>query len=124
MRNTNEKTITVKREDLLAKLKENKDIHEKEYAELQEAYLDACEQKAKELVVVTKCRNFDSSSSFWERPQKPSCHIEDYEVAIGMFEMEVNDEVVITQSEFEQYVLDKWTWARSFALSKTAYGME
>ena len=124
MRNTNEKTITVNRVELLGKLRANKEIHEKDYAELQEAYLDACEMKAKELIDATEARNFNLSSSFWERPQKPSCHIEDYEVAIGMFEMEVNDEVVITQSEFEQYVLDKWTWARSFALSKTAYGMD
>lgn len=54
----------------------------------------------------------------------PEDHTDEYDKAIGMLEMSVDDTVLITHDEYRQYVLDEWFWKdrnlRALASSRTA----
>ena len=48
---------------------------------------------------------------------KPIDHTPDYDRAIGMLEMSVDENVVIDNGEYRMYVLDEWNWSRQFSES-------
>jgi hypothetical protein len=48
---------------------------------------------------------------------KPEDHTEDYERVLYMLELEKNEEVILTQSEFAQLVQDDWGWRGQFNAS-------
>ena len=43
--------------------------------------------------------------------QPPMDHTKDYDRVITMLEMSVDTETVLDVAEFNQYVMDEWTWA-------------
>lgn len=45
---------------------------------------------------------------------EPITHEADYRRVIMMLEMSVKDEIVISESQFRQYVLDEWQWKSAF----------
>ena len=47
--------------------------------------------------------------------------VKDYDRAIGMLEMSIDNEVEITSLEFQHYIQDDWGWKNSFLLSNTKY---
>ena len=51
----------------------------------------------------------------------PDDHTSDYDRAIGMLEMEVNDIVTIDQEDYSNYVDDNWAWKNQWSLSNTNY---
>jgi len=51
----------------------------------------------------------------------PEEHTDDYDTALEMLKMSVDQEVVISQSDFRCYVLDKWEWKRRFVGTNSAY---
>lgn len=51
-------------------------------------------------------------------------HSESYERAIAMLEMSVEDEIVLTAQEFDQYVLDNWSFSQMLRTSLSASGLE
>lgn len=113
-------TVTVKTADLLAKLHENKTIHEKEFNELQEIYLNnviSGLSKILEDAKTKKSQNPITSLSL----TKPKSFIKDYEEIIGMLEMSIQEEFAITQEEFRNYVLNIWSWTNQFEMIKSAY---
>lgn len=52
---------------------------------------------------------------------RPTDHTLDYDHAIGMLEMSVDDSVVIDYREYRQYVCDEWTWSSQFSSSSSSY---
>lgn len=113
-------TVKVKTSELLAKLKENKEIHAKEYAELQEIYLTDVVEGLEELLAAAKSKKNPNPVTSLNLT-KPKSFIKDYEEIIGMLEMSIQEEFDITQEEFRNYVLNIWSWTNQFELMKTAY---
>jgi hypothetical protein len=56
----------------------------------------------------------------WALPE-PEDHTEDYDQAIEMLEMEVEDTVTIDSDTFRQLVQNRWYWERSFATNTMSY---
>lgn len=113
------KTITVPKAELLSKLVENKETHREVFEEALEGWrqtsiveLDALAEKLKSGKVVPVV------SMHLPAPQD---HTRDYERAIAMLEMDINDEVELTLGEFSQYVMDDWAWQREFLTSNSGY---
>ena len=52
---------------------------------------------------------------------KPRCHSKDYDEIIMMMEMEVQNEVSLTQDEFSKYVQDQWHWKSDFDFISSSY---
>lgn len=51
----------------------------------------------------------------------PESHEDDYDRAIKMCQMSVEEQVELTQQEFTQYVLDEWNWSAGFTTQTQMY---
>jgi hypothetical protein len=55
------------------------------------------------------------------RVVRPVSYLEHYDEAISMLEWTTQSEVELDRLEFKQYVLDEWSWKRSFAEISASY---
>ena len=54
----------------------------------------------------------------------PQDHTSDYDMQIRMLDMEVGDEVTLRDHEFDQLVMDNWSWTPAFAATNAVYAVE
>lgn len=114
----NERKVTVKREDLLEKLREGLAKHKATFAEAQEDYVKAA--KAFVVAAAERVATGDLSGLDFSRLcQKPISYESDFDTAISMIEMSVVQDIVLDEKTFKQWVMGKWDWARDFE----SYGM-
>ena len=111
------RTITVRKDELIAKIKENKELHIQEYEKAVVAYKEeALKQLAKQTERVEEGA-LDAKLELVE----PVNNAENYDKVVSMFEWEVNDEVELTQDEFKEYVLDENDFAERAKMSNAYY---
>jgi hypothetical protein len=53
--------------------------------------------------------------------EAPVDHSSEYETVISMLEWSVNEETTITQTQFNNFVLDKWGWTNQFVGTNGKY---
>lgn len=53
--------------------------------------------------------------------EAPFSHEQDYEKAIQMINLSVRNEIELTQKDFENYVLDNWSWSSHFFSNSSNY---
>lgn len=111
-----DRQITVKKEELLAKLRENRDIHVKEFNEAKEGFHQAYMDKIDDLIK----RANDGDYKFRVEIIKPESHEKEYNTIIAMLEMSVEDEIELDEASFRNFVLDEWDWSKAF-LEATAF---
>ena len=113
------KTVNVERNDLLKQLVLNKDKHETEYKQMLINY--------KELIICMlkeSLTNFDADICELPKwPPKPREHLAEYERAIVMLKMSVDNVIELTDIEFAELVMDQWGWKKEFEMTKTIYGL-
>jgi hypothetical protein len=129
--NMEQRTITVKRSQLLEKLKENRELHAKEYEEAVDEYKRASvvaldKKKLEVLAAMKKLReqlasdgvpaNLDVSLSL--DVARPTSHVNDYDEVISQTEWDTREEVPLNSAEFKRYVRNDWDWITNFQLSK------
>lgn len=117
MRHTGNRTILLKKEDLIAKIKENKENHIKEYNDAVVAYK---EEALRQLAVQTSKVREGALDAKLELVT-PVNNEENYDKIIEMFEWDVRDEVELSQDEFLEYVQDETQFARDAKFSNTFY---
>ena len=112
------KKVKVNKDKLIVVLKENKEKHisifnkaEEKYREVAIGALDSALGRAREGKEIQTY--FDLT--------KPMNQTKDYDRAIGMLEMSIDDDIEISQIEYENYVLDQWNWNTQFNMSNTMY---
>lgn len=99
-------TVKIKRVDLLAKLKENREAHVSGYADAVEGWKVTVEKSLKDaLKVLKKEGKFNGVYH-----NAPIDNKKDYDKAITKFEMSVDDVIELEDHEFNQYVMDEWQW--------------
>jgi hypothetical protein len=54
----------------------------------------------------------------------PEDHTADYKAVIGMLEMSLDDEIVVSDREYRQYVLDEWGWKKEWVATMSNYTRE
>lgn len=110
--------ITVRKADLLAKIRANRQEHREIFEEALEGY------KAEAL------RNLEDHIDRLKRGKLrhvyiampvPQDHTSDYDRVIAMLEMDVSDEVELSEGEFARYVLDDWQWQDQFLTTASNY---
>lgn len=122
-RGTNE--VRIKRDELIEKLKENRDSHAQLYKDAMEGYFVDTEKKLTKKLAELKAGKVLSSISF----SIPRDHTKEYDRLIKMLEMSQDVELVLSSHEFNQYVLDEWindqekTMLRAMALSSSNAGL-
>lgn len=112
------KDVKVKTESLLAKLRANFARHTRELEADRQAYrLKAAKVLKEELAKLA----VGQTEPIHIPVSPPDDHTDDYERAIGMLEMSVDDTVVLTASQFAAFVQDKWHWKQTTILKRMSY---
>jgi hypothetical protein len=111
-------TVKIKRGELLAILKTNRETHRAIFLEALEGYRKmAIEELGVMLSDAKAGRKIRRAVSLIE----PMDQTKDYDRAIRMMELEVREEVELTPAEFAQYVMDDWRWKDQFIHSNITY---
>lgn len=111
-------TVKVKKSELLKKLKHNRSEHREIFEEASEAF-------RKEVIKVLDKRLADARAGKRIKLRidliQPMDQTEEYDQAIAMCEMSVDDEITLSHDNFRNYVLDKWHWREQFITSNERY---
>ena len=111
-------TVKVKKSILLAKLRANRAEHREVFEEASEAFRE-------EVIKVLDQRLADAKANKRIKLQidliQPMDQTEEYDQAIAMCEMSVDDEITLSHENFRNYVLDKWRWRDQFIASNSNY---
>lgn len=116
------KQVTVKKSQLIEVLTKNREKHIKEYriafAGYQKEALETLERNHAKL----KSADAEVGIPTMEFLQgSPENHQADYERAIDMLVMSVEENIVIEEAEFRQYVQDEWSWKHGWLASNFKY---
>lgn len=110
--------ITVKKEDLLEKLTENRKRHREIFLEAQKGYreeairlLDKALQDARNGRKINTVIYMDS----------PVDQTKDYDRVIGMLTMATDTEIDLSESDYAKFVMDDWGWKEDFLLKNSLY---
>lgn len=107
-------TIKVDKFRVLGIIKTSRKKHKKDYYDAIKAYrVKVGDLMAKELQKVVSGEDFDP----YFRVEKPQSHLNEYDLAIQMLEMSVDDVIEIQAHEFNQLVNDEWNWKSQFKSS-------
>lgn len=112
--------VTVKKSVLLEKLQANRADHRGIFEEALDGYRDA----ALEILEghIERVRQGKVEQIFVSLPM-PEDHTKDYDRAIGMIEMSVDEEITLSEADFASYVQDDWRWKQQFLASNSTYSL-
>ena len=111
------RTINVKKDDLIAQIKENKELHIQEYEKAVIAYKEEALKQLAEQAKRVEEGALDAKLDLVE----PVNNADNYDKVIEMFEWEVNDVVELEQDEFREYVQDETEFAKRAKMSNAYY---
>ena len=112
--------VKVSKQELVEKLKENREVHIAEYTEMIQDYKSKVTKELKKILKESKNKNnWDPRTSV--HLDKPRSYATEYNQIIGLLEMSVEDTFDISQEEYNKYVLNQWNWSSSFEFSKMSY---
>lgn len=110
--------IKVHKEALLAKLRENRTKHSAQFEEAAEGYREKIIEVLGERIAAA--RKGKLPTLIFNLPM-PIDQTKAYDRAIGMLEMTVDDVIELEEQDYQQYVLDEWTWSASTTASNSVY---
>lgn len=108
---------TVSKKELLAALVKNRADHMRSYKLALDGFYKEAVDKYKEALTAAEGRTDLPHIHLVE----PDCHMEDYDRAIGMLKMHVEQTVDITEEEYAHFVDDDWDWKQSWRLMNNVY---
>lgn len=111
-------TVKVKRDELLMKVKTNREEHRNLFLKAQEGYR---KQVIKELDQMLADARDGKPIRRSVNLAEPMDHTQDYDRVIAMLEMSVDLEIEIDSVEFDQYVLDNWDWKQLAMMTNLKY---
>lgn len=112
------KNVTVRKEQLLEALQRNRGEHQAIFEEALAGYKEEVIKQLEAHLAAVKAGKVKRVQVYLPTPEN---HTKDYDRIIAMVEMSVEDELVLDQQSFAQYVLDDWTWKRQFLTTNSAY---
>lgn len=117
MMQTGNRTIKVRKEDLIQKIKDNKKAHAVDFKKAVVAFR---EEALKQLGELTEKVN-DGELEIKLKLITPVDNSENYDKILEMFKWEIADEVDLTQEEFKEYVQDVTIISEHARMSNMAY---
>jgi hypothetical protein len=110
--------VNVKREELIAVLKKNREAHHAIFLEAQEGYRKAA---IAELDVMLQDARFGRRIRRQVSLIEPMDQTAEYDAALAMLTMSVDETITLEQEDFRCYVLDQWRWKGQWSSSNMAY---
>lgn len=113
-----ESKITIKKDELLTAIQTNREQHKKDYDEAMVGFRSAS--------IVAMEKNLAQAREGGEVKlgiglTTPTEHTKDYDRVIRMLTMSTADEIMISEAQFTQYVMDDWNWKAAFVGLTAAY---
>jgi hypothetical protein len=115
------KSVKIKTDELLAIVKENKEKHIADFIEAEADFKVIVLKIAKENLKTAMIGDIKKISNMKDFPHSPNTYETNYNRAIRMLELCVEDVIDIDDQTFNQLVLDEWTWKTSFSMSNAHY---
>lgn len=110
--------VTVSKDELIKIITKNRASHKAAYAEASNGYQRAV---IAELHSQIQAIENDKSHRVVITEFPPTDHTTDYDKALRMLSMSVDDKVQITSVEFTHFVDDDWDWKRAWVASTRKY---
>jgi len=107
------KEVNIKKSEVLEALKKNREQFKKDYTVALEGYRLSIINIMGNYLRDFKKLKLEEIDTFPNVPysyNKPQNHTEEFDTAISMLELEVNDTITLTANEYKQYFLNKWSW--------------
>ncbi len=118
----NRHSVNVLRKELLDKLRENVEIHKKDYAEACIGYRIKLVADLKKALVLaetvhdTKLHNLRAVAY-----DHPRSYENEYNEIIDMMEASVDDVIQLDSTSFKQYFKNEWSWSNHFNTANSLY---
>lgn len=113
--------IKMNKKELLQIVLENKEKHVKEYLEAVEDYKKGAIKLAAEHVELAATGELDKIAKIRAMPSAPHSYETEYNRAIRMLELSVEEVIDIEEHIFNQLVLDEWAWKQQFTVASAMY---
>ena len=108
--------VTVKREELLERLQENREKHEQEFNQAISQWQNELQSSIES---IKPNAEFEFPQSLEQlRDDCPVSHVNDYDQAIDMFGMCVTEEIKLDSDAFNTFCRDEWGWKDSLATNR------
>jgi hypothetical protein len=119
MHQRHNRTVTINKAKLIAKIKANKEAHVEEYKEAVKAYITEANKQLEK----AKKELDNGSLSIHIQLTTPINRAEEYDKVIEMFNWEVKDEIELSQHEFNEYVHDDNDMSRNAKFANSYYSL-
>jgi hypothetical protein len=113
-------SVNVKREDLLTKVRANREAHRELFLKAQANYRKFVIEELDRMLADAKAGRQIRRSIDLVQPRD---HTSDYDRTIMMLEMSVDETVMLSATEFDQYVRDVWAWTYNDATTLGQYAV-
>ena len=117
---TSMRQIKVNKAKLLEILKKNRQEHRGLFLEAQKKFREVA-IKALDATLKAARDGKEFVLADLATYRAPQDHTRDYDRSIKMLEMSVDEDIVINDQEFQNYVQDTWGWSRDWAVSNAGY---
>lgn len=114
------KNVEVSKYQLIEKLNENRENHVNTFEQVLEDYRAEAVRQLEDHIERIKS---GAVAQVYVALPAPQNYEAEYDRAIAMAEWEMSDTVELSQAEFNQYVLDEWTWKREFNETVATYSL-
>lgn len=110
--------VKVKKSELLKRLKHNRAEHREIFEEASAAFREEVIKVLDERLADTKAGKRITLRINLTQPMDQTA---EYDQAIAMCDMSVDNEIELSHEDFRNYVLDKWHWREQFIASNSGY---
>lgn len=118
----NMRNVEIKREDVLAKLRENRKRHEGDQAKAVKVWSAKIKERLEGILVeLTKGKTPQDIRDLVQDLEKPTDVLQAYDDAVAMIEMDVRPTIILTADEFRCYMQDRWSWKQTWSTSNSKY---
>lgn len=111
-------TVTVKKDELIEKVKANREVHRDTFLRAQEKYREAVIEELDRRL--QEARDGKPIKRGFALPE-PEDFTSSYDNALAMLEWEVGDTIELDEHTFKELVLNKWGWQDRFMSNTTSY---
>lgn len=110
--------VRIKKTELLEILKENREAHRSIF---EDALIGYRKEAIRLLDKALKDAKEGRKINTWIQLQEPVDQTKDYDRAIKMIEMSVDENTEVSERDFQCYVLDDWQWKQQFLATNAMY---
>lgn len=111
-------TVKVKKSELLKTLLANREKHRKKFDDANAGFQKKLLAKLEKLIRTARRGDYIKDSIGLSRPVS---YLEQYDTALSMLRMSVDDVIELDREDFAKYVLDDWAWKEHFLANSSLY---